>query len=412
VQIIGAHYPKFKSTANAQTSGKPIWSSEDGPWKGAWAAGMELARMYNRNYIEGRMTKTIIWSPVTSYYDNLPIPSSGVMRANRPWSGHYEVEPALWATAHTTQFAAPGWQYLDGACALLPAGGSVVALKAPDRADYSLVIETTDAKTPQELTLEVLGGLPAPLLHVWRSTAAEQFEKLPDLSALENRYTFALPTGCIFSVTTTIGQQKAVPTPPPDQPFPLPYLETFEGYAVGATPRYFADQAGIFEVVKRGAGGGQCLRQIVKNKGIEWPFHLNPWPETFLGETNWMDYEISVDTLLEPREGFVSLFGRVGAIPQKAEPPNAYWLKVDHAGNWELGIAKAILASGGSNFRGGRWQNLGLRFSGKQITVLINRRTAGQIEDASYPAGMVGVGCGWHGARFDNLAISKGGVRE
>jgi hypothetical protein len=235
---------------------------------------------------------------------------------------------------------------------------------------------------------------------------------LTDLSPLQGHYTMALPTGCIFSVTTTVGQQKATPTPPPDRPFPLPYLETFEGYAVGATPRYFADQAGIFEVVKRGVGQGQCLRQIVKNKGIEWPFHLNPWPETFVGETNWIDYEVSVDTLLEPREGFVSLFGRVGLIPQKAEPPNAYWLKVDQAGNWELGIAKALLASGGSDFRGGRWQSLGLKFAGDQISVLINHKPVGKFGDTNYPAGMVGFGCGWHGARFDNLAVTKNEAKE
>lgn len=412
VQVIGAHYPKFQSTPNARASGKPIWSSEDGPWKGHWPAGMELARMYNRNYIQGRMTKTIIWSPVTSYYDNLPIPSSGVMRANRPWSGHYEVQPALWATAHTTQFAAPGWRYLDGACALLSAGGSVVALLAPNHSDYSLIIETTDAKSAQELRWEVLGGLPTLPLHVWRSTTDAQFEQLPDLPAAGRSYTLPLPTGAIFSVTTTTGQQKAPATLPPDRPFPLPYFETFEGCAVGATPRYFADQAGIFEVAKRGAGGGQCLRQVVRTKGIEWPFHLNPWPETFLGETNWVNYEVRVDTLLEPREGFVSLFGRVGTIPQKAEPPNAYWLKVDQAGCWELGVAKAVLASGHSDFRGGRWQNLGLKFAGEQITVLINHRPVGQLSDTNYPAGMVGFGCGWHPARFDNLAITEGAIRK
>ena len=54
------------------------------------------------------------------------------MRANEPWSGFYEVQPALWATAHTTQFTRPGWVYLDGsACSQLPGGGSCVTLKSP-----------------------------------------------------------------------------------------------------------------------------------------------------------------------------------------------------------------------------------------------------------------------------------------
>jgi hypothetical protein len=38
----------------------------------------------NRNYVIGKFTKTEIWSLVTSYYDSMPLPGSGVMRANEP----------------------------------------------------------------------------------------------------------------------------------------------------------------------------------------------------------------------------------------------------------------------------------------------------------------------------------------
>ena len=159
IQVVGVHYPKYNSTAAAQNCGKPIWSSEDGPWKGNWAGAVALAKMYNRNYIEGKMTKTIIWSPITSYYDNLPLPGSGVMKANTPWSGSYEVQPALWATAHTTQFARPGWTYLEnGASALLPAGGSYVTLKSPNGSDFSIIVETVDLKTNQEVTFQLHEG--------------------------------------------------------------------------------------------------------------------------------------------------------------------------------------------------------------------------------------------------------------
>ena len=93
------------------------------------------------------MTKTEIWSPVSSYYDSLLLPDSGLMTANPPWSEHYDVQPAVWATAHTTQFAQPGWQYLDSACGYLTAGGSYVTLKSGE--DYSVILETVDAREPQ-----------------------------------------------------------------------------------------------------------------------------------------------------------------------------------------------------------------------------------------------------------------------
>lgn len=405
VGVVGVHYPKYQSGAAAKQCGKPIWSSEDGPWKGNWSGAVALAKMYNRNYIEGRMTKTIVWSPVTAYYDNLPLPGSGVMRANAPWSGAYEVQPAVWATAHTTQFAQPGWRYLDSACRLLPGGGSAVALASGAAgSELSLIIETLDATNRLELVYALSGALASRAFHVWRSSAAEQFVSQPDLVAQEGKLRVTLDPGCIYSLTTTTGQRKGGAVGPIPAPFPRSYDESFEGYGVGATPRYFSDQAGIFEVVRRAKGPGRSLRQVIDRKGIEWPFHLNPLPESFLGDPNWRDYEVSVDAFIE-REGFVALFGRAGKVPQNASPPDAYGLKVDEHGWWELGTANIPLASGRVAFSANAWHRLAIRFDGQQITAIIDHRTVATLQDGTYTAGMIGIGCGWHGAQFDNLTI-------
>jgi Glycosyl hydrolase family 59 len=142
VDIVSVHYPRTEDNAlttthTARTLNKPLWSSEDQPNPGGgpfvsrdWAMGGRiLATLYNRNYLEGSMTKTEIWSPVTSYYDNLAAPNSGLMYANTPWSGYYNVQSTIWVTAHTTQFAKPGWQYLDSSCGFLPEEGSYVTLR-------------------------------------------------------------------------------------------------------------------------------------------------------------------------------------------------------------------------------------------------------------------------------------------
>ncbi|MBI4657678.1 MAG: discoidin domain-containing protein [Verrucomicrobia bacterium] len=405
VHAVGVHYPKFKSTGAAQRCGKPIWSSEDGPWKGNWAGAAALAKAYNRNYIDGQMTKTVIWSPVTAYYDNLPIPGSGVMKANTPWSGYYEVQPALWATAHTTQFAAPGWKYLEsGACGYLANGGSCVTLKSTNASDYSIIVETVDATAKQEVGFKLESGLSTAPLHVWRSTAAEQFVRLHDVSPSNGTFSATFEPGSIYSLTTTAGQTKGSTEAPRPSPFPTAYADNFESYRLGSTPRFLSDQAGIFEVVKRPDGQGQCLRQVIDRKGIEWPLHLNPFPETFLGDANWRDYEVSVDVLIE-KEGSVSLFGRVGAIPQKADLPSGYWLKFDHHGYWELGTAKVPIASGKVPVSVDFWHNLRLKFAGTQIKVAIDQNTVTEVTNEAYPSGMVGIGSGWHGAQFDNLSI-------
>src|SRR5206468_6169089 len=58
IHSVGAHYPRSESTQQAKDLGKPLWSSEDGPWHADWASAMALARTYNRNYVIGKMTKT------------------------------------------------------------------------------------------------------------------------------------------------------------------------------------------------------------------------------------------------------------------------------------------------------------------------------------------------------------------
>src|ERR1035437_1424256 len=92
---------KIVTTPAARTTGKPLWSSEeDSPedggnrgWPREWLKdGRVLAHVYNENYLKGSLTATEIWSLVTSYYDNLPDPGSGLMYANTSWSGHYFVQ--------------------------------------------------------------------------------------------------------------------------------------------------------------------------------------------------------------------------------------------------------------------------------------------------------------------------------
>ena len=131
------------------------------------------------------------------------------MRANTPWSGHYDLQPALWVTAHTTQFVEPGWKYLDSACLLLPGVGSCVALAAPDGRDYSIIIETSKAKTPQPLLFKLAEGLSNRPVHVWRSDARQQFRKLDDIIAKDASLLYVtVEPDCVYSLTTTSGQRK------------------------------------------------------------------------------------------------------------------------------------------------------------------------------------------------------------
>ena len=118
--------------------------------------------------VNGLMTATVAWNLITSYYSwtGLADPKTnsgdGLMTANSPWSGHYTIDPPLFAAAHTTQFAAVGSMMLanNSGSGFLSSGGSYVtyldqrpvAAAAPNRLSlregattpFSLVIEKMD----------------------------------------------------------------------------------------------------------------------------------------------------------------------------------------------------------------------------------------------------------------------------
>jgi hypothetical protein len=405
VQVIGAHYVGFNSTPEARATGKRVWSSEDGPWRGDWEGARQLARVFNRNYIQGRLTKTVIWSLVTSYYDTLPLPDSGPMKAKEPWSGHYEVQPATWVIAHTTHFAQPGWKYLDSACVALPGGGSCVALRSPSSPEAcSIVIETMDAKEPQTLVFHYAPEFPNQSLRVWRSNERNQFERLEDLQPADNAFTLTAEPDSVYSLTTTSGQQAGRIQSPPWKEFPLPYADDFESYTPGKYARYFSDQGGVFEISRRPDGAGQALRQVIPGRNIDWPFHPTPEPYSLIGSPNWRNYSVSCDALLETN-GMVSIWGRVVSSPQSADPAKGYWLRIGTDGRWALQAHKRTLASGQASFQPNAWHRLELRFAGRRIAALADKVELAAVENFTYSKGQAGLGTGWNQALFDNFRV-------
>ncbi|HTF70575.1 MAG TPA: hypothetical protein VK638_48680, partial [Edaphobacter sp.] len=229
IERIGVHYPSEGlpdlTSEDVRNSGRILWSSEDQPNPGGgpfvsrdWAAGGRImARRYNENYLKGRFTKTEIWSPITSYYDVLAAPNSGLMYANTPWSGHYNVQSTIWVTAHTTQFAKPGWTYMDTASGYLPEGdGSYVSLRAPASntpADWSVVLETITAKVPQHIVLHIGENLAAGEVYIWQtnsnrvsietllgSSGAATLMGRIDSSDVFKDHKALYPCGCIFRI--------------------------------------------------------------------------------------------------------------------------------------------------------------------------------------------------------------------
>ncbi len=402
VSAVGQHYPHYVSSPAAQATKIPLWSGED--WSGAKPFTATMAKLLNRNYIQGRMVRTIYWALETSYYDNLPAEENGPLVANQPWSGHYKVLGPIWAIAHTTQFAQIGWRYINTACQLLPQGGSVVALQSPHGRNYSVIIETQDATEPQNLTLHIAGGLPANhTLHVWRSVPGDMFAQQPDVTPQHGSVTITLLPHAIYSLTTTTGQHKGyVKAIPPAAPFPLPYKGDFSSVAIGQSPRYFADQNGAFNITEDRKTSARVLEQKITEPQIPWTHQHRPF--TVVGDMHWHNYSVACDVRLASG-GSAGIIARVGYVPWSFRQSIGYRLMLDASGNWQLTVPVRVIARGRVRSPGSGWHRLKLVCNDGTITASLDGSQIAKVHNTESIEGMAGLATGWNHAWFKRFAI-------
>ena len=423
IDVIGVHYPFWDggitTTDAARRTGKPLWSSEDQPNGGSgpfvsrdWPIGGRiLAHLYNRNYLEGSLTATEIWSPITSYYDTLAAPNSGLMYANTPWSGHYDVQGTIWATAHTTQFAQPGWQYLDSSSGHLPEKGSYVALRSPDAKDWSVILETIDAKHPQIVSFRLTGGLAAKKVHIWETNNSRTFEHVADVKPVHDTWSYTFDPDSLYSLTTTTGQGKGAARPPAAKPFPFPYVDDFDKTPLGHTAKYLSDQDGAFEVRYCKGRSGRCLEQVISDKPIPWsPL---PDPFTLAGDERWTDYRVAVDVRFLSQAPAV-VMGRIDSSDvfkdEKLRLPSGYGLRVKPDGGWEILSFQyekptVTMAAGSTAIDRNQWHRLELSFHGKRIAASLDGKSLATVENSAHSHGMFALGTGWDHIQFDNMRV-------
>jgi hypothetical protein len=424
VDVIGVHYSlvngKITTTDAAVKTGKPLWSSEDQPNSGSgpflsrnWSVGGRiLAHRYNQNYLEGALTATEIWSPITSYYDNLAAPNSGLMYANTPWSGHYEVQGSIWATAHTTQFTLPGWQYLDASSGNLPQKGTYVALRSPDRKNWSVVLETIHAAQSQSVRFKIGRALAHSDVYVWETNDKRTFERVAVVHPVNGAFTFIFDPESLYSLTTTTGQGKGMAIPPGGRPFPLPYTDDFEHVAERRSPKYLSDQDGAFEVHPCAGRAGKCLEQVITMKPIPWwPL---PDPFTMAGDASWADYAVAADVLFMS-DSSATVMGRIDSAnvfqDHKARWPSGYIFSVSPDGAWKLFSAafkKPVVDLGRGTILLDRtkWHHMELRFRSDRIEAILDGKSVASTQDATHAHGMFAIGTEWGHTQFDNLAVS------
>ncbi|XP_032883596.1 galactocerebrosidase isoform X2 [Amblyraja radiata] len=437
VEIIGAHYPGTVSSSNARKTGKKLWSSEDYSTVNNDIGGGCWARILNQNYVNGNITSTIAWNLLASYYKELPFGQDGLMTADEPWSGHYEVQSPIWVTAHTTQFTQPGWHYLKNV-GHLKKGGSYVAL-TDGKGNLTIIVETMShdhsvcVRPPlppfkvskQNVTFQLQGSFKQiETLKVWYSkfdffkNSSKFFSQHSDIKVVNGAFTMPVGVDEIWTLTTiSTGKRGTVPQPPPSRSFPKDYKDDFNV----KTPPFseapnFADQTGVFEYFINYNDPGDhvfTLRQVVTERPITWASDADQ-TISVIGDYKWQDVNITCDVLIETANtGGVFIAGRVnkgGELIRHAEGLY-YWIFAD--GTYKVTNdlpGKTVLASGKSGTRAWKWHTLTLRIQGDSAYGLLNGYPLWKDVRVTHPQnGWAAIGTrGFELAQFDNFHVQAG----
>ncbi|HEY2972465.1 MAG TPA: hypothetical protein VGJ48_08130 [Pyrinomonadaceae bacterium] len=431
IDIISGHILGTDAPASADVQEmaarmyKPIWNTEEHVYKKGFDCAISIVEAFNESFIRSGATKIVNWYDIAGVYPVEPYSEDPAMiLARSPWSGNYEIREALWGYAHYGQFTEVGWQYINGGQGELAGGGSFVSLKSPSD-DYSIIIETKEAKASQQIQFMIDGGLSTKGLSVWRSNAREQFIRQTDIKSVNGNLTLSVDSNSIYTLTTTTGQRKGgFANVPVAKPFPFPYRESFDQYSApkvrGYLPKYTADIAEVFEIVGCPNRKGKCLRQVIPVAPISWAPEWMPY--TILGDEGWPDYEVSADVYLDQAEA-AAVMGRINHVGTGyGSVPKGYFLELGHDGECRLVVIRGPMdkdnPEGGEKVLGSaripgihakEWHKLKLRFNGSTITGFVDGKTVLRATDTLYSRGMVGLMTG--GGKklsmsyFDNLLI-------
>ena len=431
IDIISGHILGTDAPASADVQEmaarmyKPIWNTEEHVYKKGFDCAISIVEAFNESFIRSGATKVVNWYDIAGVYPVEPYSEDPAMiLARSPWSGNYEIREALWGYAHYGQFTEVGWQYINGGQGELAGGGSFVSLKSPSD-DYSIIIETKEAKASQQIQFMIDGGLSTKGLSVWRSNAREQFIRQTDIKPMNGNLTLSVDSNSIYTLTTTTGQRKGgFANVPVAKPFPFPYRESFDQYSApkvrGYLPKYTADIAEVFEIVGCPNRKGKCMRQVIPVAPISWAPEWMPY--TILGDEGWQDYEVSADVYLDQAES-AAVMGRINHVGTGyGSVPKGYFLELGQDGECRLVVIRGSKdkdnPEGGEKVLGSaripgihakEWHKLKLRFNGSTITGFVDGKTVLRATDTLYSRGMVGLMTG--GGKklsmsyFDNLLI-------
>ena len=353
------------------------------------------------------------------------------MHAASPWSGHYDVDQVIWATAHTTHHVDIGWHYLAHGSGVgeLSGGGTYVALSDGNGA-LTLVVEAitheqsvciNDGYAPgtaveQNVTFTLAGSFSAlPSLHVFYSSfdpsnAILMYEYQGIVKPSNGSITFTLLPDTLYTFSTRNSTKGSHPLPPPPAPFPTHYNDSFTTPTLYGQPHYWTDQSGVFEWYQSAnSSHGGVVRQSVPVMPVGWCGDAAV-AYSSLGDHSWRYVNLSVDVFIESAgTAVIAAAVSTGGCTGAGGSP-AIALSITATGSWTLSNTTSLaytFASGGK-FKSGVWYHVQLSVGRDSIRAVIDGRVVHVMKVADWEDGLtgwVGIGSSFDYVQFDNLVV-------
>ncbi len=415
---LSAHYTDTSSEA-AKSSGIPLFNAESDTGMMDWTRGIWVARRIATALSTGKQSMWLFQPALDCVYENIRFQRKGILTANAPWSGHYEVHPDVWLTAQFTQFTDVGWRILDTGSGASDGNNAYVTFKDPRSGAYSIVIVNGGSRDAA-YTFNTANVSDA-ALHVWTTDEQAQFVQKPSITPRQRTFNVTVPARSVYSLTTTEGQQKGQPARaiPAPKHLALPYTDDFStGYVDGDQPRYFHDQNGAFEIVDDSAGG-RVLKQVITTLPSGWWKGNNQPPFTVMGGLEFANYSVGTDVKIPDASASAGVAARVSQIDPMGTArtqPEGYLLWLDGSGRWVLqrstDATVTVLSSGAlAGYDNSRWYHLKLVVNGQTIAGHIDGAQLASVTDDTFSSGNIALVTdttdknAWPNVLFKNLRI-------
>lgn len=464
IDVISSHYTSW-STESAQKLneeyGKELWFGEgsspmsyaqgvyqyDGTGSGMSDINgvLDIATRIITMYPGGKMNLCELQPVVSSYYSGATYYQKQLIIANEPWSGHYTLDAGYYMALHFSLFAKAGWLFVDGACkgdgksggdghAVVDSTYNYMTVADGETEDYSVVIaNNTENEITYNFQVSNLKTSANPV-SVWETRGPdgtdyyENYMKKVDTvtPVVENgvaTYSVTVKPYSLATISTldvkeeVLTEAKAQESKVEATTMELPYEDDFsystysEDYLAsrGSAPRYTTDQGGAFEVVS--LEGENILQQKItyETKATEWGG--TPKPVTCLGDDNWTNYKVSVDTKFSESNSLDTELNYVGVGARYIlgdAGQSGYWLQVYEDGTYHLNRNSEILAEGTlENFNKDDWNKLSIAVNQNVITAYVNDVQIVEHTEVDHlvASGRVAMYSDYNMNYFDNLKV-------